>query len=61
MQRKKNRDVMQKFTVFKTDGNIVHHRHFLDSRVFSGQEKRMKNTSLDSSKSGEYADIDIIP
>ena len=60
-QGKKNRDVTQKFGVFHTDGNLVNHWHILDSCVLSSQETRMKNIYLDSSKSGEYADINFIP
>ena len=41
-KEKKNRDVTQKFGVFHTDGNLVNHRHILDSCVLSGQETRMK-------------------
>ena len=60
-QGKKNRNVTHRLGVFQTDGNLVNHRHILDHCVLSGQETRMKYIYLDSSKSGEYADINFIP
>ena len=58
--RKKSRDVMQKLTVFQADGNPVNSWHILSSCVISGQTPSMKYIFLDSSKSGEYADIHIM-
>ena len=59
MLRRKSRDVTQKLTVFHADGNLVNSWH--NSCVSSGQKISMKYIFLDSSKNGEYADINIIP
>ena len=52
---------MQKSVVFYPYENPVNLRHILDPPGSPGQAMRMKVVFLASSKSGEYADVNIVP